>query len=221
LNSEEISRRFVAGCKVIRLAMGQIAMRGIKGAKHQVPSFKPQLNCSGTRGGSGRELKGFLRVVFTAVVLLGMAQAVEGVTLSELRADPQLTPERLIKYFADFKFELGRTVRKPESFLAAQAGDCDDFATLAADLLREKGYTTRLVAVFMPKDVHVICYVKETNSYLDYNCRKKPSPLVKCDGELSAIATSVAQSFRTQWRSASEFTMQADGARHFLLTEFR
>ncbi len=163
----------------------------------------------------------FMRVALAAILMFFGGRAAEAVTLSELRADRELTPERLMRYFADFKFELGREVRKPEVFLAAKAGDCDDFATLAADLLREKGYTTRLVAVFMPRDVHVICYVKETNSYLDYNCRKKPSPLVKCDGELSAIAASVAQSFRTQWRSASEFTMEAGGARRFVMTEFR
>jgi hypothetical protein len=153
------------------------------------------------------------------LVLCGGGSAT-ALTLAELRADSKLTPERLIQYFADFKFELGRTVQKPETFLAAQAGDCDDFATLAADLLREKGYTTRLVAVFMPNEVHVVCYVKETNGYLDYNCRRKPSPLVKCDGQLSAIALSVARSFRTQWRSVSEFAMEPDGGRRFLLTEF-
>jgi hypothetical protein len=140
-------------------------------------------------------------------------------TLAELRADPNLTPERFMKYFANFKFEMGRTVRKPEVFLETQSGDCDDFATLAADLLRQKGYTTRLVAVFLPEEVHVVCYVAETNSYLDYNCRKNSSPLVKCDADLAAIGASVAQSFRTQWRSVSEFTFQ-DGLKEYLLTEF-
>ena len=145
------------------------------------------------------------------------AQHAPALTLAELRADPNLTPERFIKYFADFRFKLARDVRKPENFLATRSGDCDDFATLAADLLREKGYTTRLVAVFMPDCVHVVCYVKEANSYLDYNCRKQVSPLAKCDEGLTAIAASVAGSFRTNWRSASEFTFQ-NGTRHFVLT---
>ncbi len=52
-------------------------------------------------------------------------------------------------------------------FLASRSGDCDDPAMFVADLRREKGYSTRLVAVFMPHDVHVVCYVAETNSYLD------------------------------------------------------
>ncbi len=144
----------------------------------------------------------------------------EAVTLADLRADPKLTPERFMKYFAAFKHELGREVREPETFLAKGAGDCDDFATLAADILREKGYSTRLVAVFMPEEVHVVCYVAETHSYLDYNRRKKASPVVKCEGELAAIATSVARSFRTQWRSVSEVTIQK-GVKRFVWTVFR
>lgn len=142
------------------------------------------------------------------------------VTLDELRADPALTPERFIKRFQDFKFQPGRDVSQPAAFLQRKAGDCDDFATLAADVLREHGYSTRLVVVYMPHDVHVVCYVGETNSYLDFNRRKKASPLVKCKADLSAIAASVAGSFRTQWRSASEFTFK-NGVRRFVWTVFR
>lgn len=141
-------------------------------------------------------------------------------TLSELQTNSALTPERLMRYFANFDFELGQTVRKPEVFLRRQAGDCDDFATLAADLLRQKGYTTRLVAVFMPGKVHVVCYVAELKCYLDYNRRKETEPLVKCDGTLASIGASVAASFHSDWRSVSEYTFR-DGATDFLMTEFR
>ncbi len=154
-----------------------------------------------------------------ACVFLGASRA-PGVTLADLKADKHLTPERLMKYVADFKFEPGRTVRKADEFLASQCGDCDDFATLAADLLRERGYTTRLVAVFMAEEVHVICYVAEAGGYLDYNRRKEPSPLVKCGNDLSAIGTSVAKSFHADWVSASEYTFR-NGAANFVLTEFR
>ncbi len=157
---------------------------------------------------------------FWISLLLLSARLASAETLADLRGDPHLTPEGLMKHFADFKFDLGRDVRNPETFLASKAGDCDDFATLAADLLREKGYTTRLVAVYMPHDVHVVCYVAETGSYLDYNRRKKASPLVKCKGDLAAIAGKVAESFRTKWRSVSEFTLQK-GVRHFVTTVFR
>jgi hypothetical protein len=152
--------------------------------------------------------------------LLLSGQPAAALTLAELRADTNLTPERFMAYFADFKFELSRAVRKPEVFLASQTGDCDDFATLAADLLREKGYTTRLVAVFMPQEVHVVCYVVEVNGYLDYNRRRIASPIVRCDASLAAIGASVAASFRTQWRSASEVTFHG-GTSQFVLTEFR
>ena len=140
-------------------------------------------------------------------------------TLEELRADAKLTPERFIKEFADFKFSLGRSVRKPETFLSARAGDCDDFATLAADVLRQKGYTPRLIAVFMPREVHVVCYVAETKSYLDFNRRAQSAPLVSSTGELASIARSVAKSFRTDWRSVSEFTFR-NGTRSFVKSEF-
>jgi Transglutaminase-like superfamily len=181
-------------------------------------------NARSRRWPTRRRVSTFVHSMLSACLLLAalcLSQRVmAGVTLDELRAEPNLTPERFIKHFADFKFALGRDVQKPEAFLKNQSGDCDDFATLAADVLRERGYTTRLVAIFMPHDVHVVCYVKETNSYLDYNCRKQISPLVKCDQELTAIAASVAASFRTQWRSASEYTFQ-DGVRKFVNTEFR
>ena len=156
-------------------------------------------------------------VVLTLLLTPGLAGAV---TLADLRADPKLTPERLMAYFADFKFELSRQVRQPETFLAKRSGDCDDFATLAADLLREKGYSTRLVVVFMPQDVHVVCYVAESHAYLDFNRRKQAAPLVPCKEDLTAIAASVAEYFRSPWRSASEFTFR-NGVRRFVSTVFR
>jgi hypothetical protein len=155
-----------------------------------------------------------------ALSLLAQVGLARTVTLAELRADPKLTPERLMGYFADFKFELSPQVRQPETFLANHSGDCDDFATLAADLLREKGYSTRLVVVFMPQDVHVVCYVEESHCYLDYNRRKQATPLVACKDDLTAIAASIAESFHSSWRSASEFTYRS-GVRRFVSTVFR
>jgi hypothetical protein len=148
------------------------------------------------------------------------ATPASAVKIEDLKADKHLTPERLIKYFADFDFNLGREVRQPEVFLEKKAGDCDDFATLAADLLRERGYTTRLVVVYMHKDVHVVCYVAEVNGYLDYNRRKNGAPLIKCGAGLADVAASVASSFKTDWRSVSEFSFK-NGTRNFLQTEFR
>jgi hypothetical protein len=160
---------------------------------------------------------------FASLILLAYLMSLQmtaAVTLAELKADAGLTPERLMKHFANFKYVLARETRTPESFLAQAAGDCDDFATLAADLLREKGYSTKLVAVYLPREVHVVCYVAETKCYLDYNCRKQASPLVKCGSDLSAIAARVARSFHAQWRSASEVRVK-DGRKRFVSTAFR
>jgi hypothetical protein len=148
-----------------------------------------------------------------------LARPACGLTLAELRADRELTPERLMKYVASFRFEPGREVRRPEEFLQQQCGDCDDFATLAADLLREKGYKTKLIAVYLPNQVHVVCYVAEVAAYLDFNRRQERSPLVKCDGALASIGASVAQAFHNDWISASEYNFR-NGAADFVFTAF-
>jgi hypothetical protein len=167
---------------------------------------------------AGYGSSGLFLLVLVISLLPATAPAV--ITLAELKNEPGMTPEKFIRHFADFGFELRREVQQPEAFLNNQAGDCDDFATLAADLLRQRGYTTRLVAVFMPHDVHVVCYVEQTGVYLDFNRRGLASPLMECDRSLSAIAASVAASFRAPWRSVSEFTFH-DGMRDFITTEFR
>lgn len=126
--------------------------------------------------------------------------------MEQLRTDADLTPERFIRLFADFEFKLGEERQSPETFLAKRCGDCDDFACLAAQILGERKYTTRLVAVFMKEQTHVVCYVEEAHGYLDYNRRKECSPLQTTGGALKEIATAVAASFRTPWLYASEFT---------------
>ena len=135
------------------------------------------------------------------------------VTLATLRNDPNLTPERFGQYFCDFEFKLGAVRQAPESFLASKAGDCDDFACLAAEVLREKRYTTKLVAVFMKGQTHVVCYVDEIHGYLDYNLRKEASAIQIASGKLEEIADKVAAYFRTPWRSASEFSYEANEPR--------
>jgi hypothetical protein len=139
-------------------------------------------------------------------------------SLEELRADVQLTPTRFMAYFADFAFELRDRVQTPEEFLASKRGDCDDFATLAATLLGEKGYTARLVLVCTEKGSHVVCYIAEAKGFLDYNNRKTRL-LIPSTGSLGDIAQKVASSFKASWYSVSEF-MFKQGARHFVCTEF-
>ncbi len=146
------------------------------------------------------------RTLATWATLLALAAAdLAGLSLEDLRADPDLNPRRLMARFARFKYELHAEVQPPEKFLATESGDCDDFATLAAMVLREKGFTPRLIAVRMPGLTHVVCYVAESGSYLDYNNRIYFRPLVKCRPEISDIAAKVAKSFESSWTTASEF----------------
>lgn len=142
-----------------------------------------------------------------------------GVTLQDLLNAPSLTPEAFAQHFADFQFELREKVQSPEVFLANKRGDCDDFAVLASDVLKLKGYTPRLVVVFMPKDIHVVCYIEETKSFLDFNRRNLSAPTVPSDGSLPDIADKVAKSFRSKWHCVSEFTFK-NGARQFVFTDF-
>jgi hypothetical protein len=162
------------------------------------------------------------RVMCILMAALGFVlPAVTGysITLDELRADAKLTPARFLEYFSDFKFQLREQVQTPETFLASKTGDCDDFASLAALLLREKGYTTRLVAVSMDRETHVVCYVAETKSYLDFNNRLERK-LVPSSGALEDIADKVAAGFRSSWHSVSEVAF-SQGAPRFLSTQFR
>ena len=145
--------------------------------------------------------------------------SVQGVTLEELKADPKMTPATLLAYFSDFTFHLRGNTQNPTDFLSTKAGDCDDFANVAAQVLRARGYTPRVVVVSLEKVTHVVCYVSETRSYLDYN-RRRDRTLVPSDGTLRDIARSVASSFQSKWYSVSEVAFVA-GARRFLSTEFQ
>jgi hypothetical protein len=149
-----------------------------------------------------RKWRAFLAPGILFVLLMAELGAV---TLEELRSDPDLTPKRLMSKFSRFKFELHGAVQPPEVFLATERGDCDDFATLAAMVLREKGFSTKLITIRMPGITHVVCYVAEVGSYLDYNNRIYMRSLVKAKPDIHDIADKVAKSFDSGWTTASEF----------------
>jgi hypothetical protein len=140
------------------------------------------------------------------VVLLCISS--HAISLDELRSSTDLTPKKFVSYFRDFEFKFRGEIQPAEVFLTSRSGDCDDFSILAAAVLREKGYTPRLIAVRMPGVTHVVCYVEETGSYLDYNLRGKREPLVKSVNSLDSIAANVARSYGLRWTSVSEFTYQ-------------
>lgn len=143
--------------------------------------------------------------ILIGIAVGALSQSAAALTLDDLRRDPKLTPRRLAGYFARFGYSFHRQVQSPEVFLATRSGDCDDFAVLAATILAEKGYTTRVVYVQMPTETHAVCYVKETRSYLDFNNRVYLKRSVSTDGSLPDIARKVARSFDAPWVSVSEF----------------
>lgn len=141
---------------------------------------------------------------FTALCLSALALSNFAVSLEDLRRQ-DLTPPKFASYFSSFQFNFRKEIQPPEIFLSKRAGDCDDYSTLAAAVLREKGYTPRLISVRMPGVTHVVCYIEETRSYLDYNFRGH-TVAVNSGDVLQSIAETVARSYGRTWSSASEFT---------------
>lgn len=142
------------------------------------------------------------------LVIAGMfsASSASAISVSELRKIPDMTPEKFASYFSDFEFKFHTEVQDHGTFLASKSGDCDDYATLAADILGRHGYTTRLIAIRMKGETHVVCYVNETKSYLDYNYRKDAKKTVPCKNIITEIASKVALSFERDWIATYQFT---------------
>jgi hypothetical protein len=181
------------------------------------PKFS-RTRCGVSRRGPDNFSKKLIPNQFLARLLSVLCLAVAAIgspalTLEELRNDSDLTPERFMAYIRDFQFKLGEKRQSPEVFLETRTGDCDDFASLAAEILREKKFTTRLIAVFMDGQTHVVCYVEEIKGYLDYNRRAETSVIQPTNGKLEDMADKVAAWFRTAWRCVSEFTYQAGNRR--------
>jgi hypothetical protein len=126
--------------------------------------------------------------------------------VEDLRKEKDLTPPKFASYFRDFSFNFRKEVQRPNAFLATKMGDCDDYSVLGASILRERGYTPRLISVRMPGVTHVVCYIEETRSYLDYNFRGYTVAIGPVDNVLQQIANNVARSYGVNWSSASEFT---------------
>lgn len=147
------------------------------------------------------------RSIVIAAFFCGMLSS-RSLTLDELRSMPDLTPRKFAALFSNFEFKFRAEVQDPNVFLTTESGDCDDYATLAAEVLRERGYTPRLITVRMPKLVHVVCYIEETKSYLDYNNRSFFLRTVSCGNSIEEIARKVAKASDLPWASASEFTYE-------------
>jgi hypothetical protein len=154
--------------------------------------------------GLAREVMRLFAAVLAAMLGVWPVQNAVSGELETLQARKDLTPEQLIRTFADFKYELSDRLQDAETFLTRKRGDCDDFATLAASLLSQRGYTTKIVAVMMAGETHVVCYVREAGGILDFNHRANADPILKSDGTLEDIAEKTAAYFRNKWHMASE-----------------
>jgi hypothetical protein len=139
-----------------------------------------------------------------ALLVIVLPGRVRASGLEDLRRDTDLTPGRLIRFFADFSYELSERVQDGETFLQRKRGDCDDFAKLADKLLTERGYKTKLVVVMMEKQTHVVCFVQAACGYLDFNRRAEADPIVLSNGTLEDIANKVSANFRSKWWMVSE-----------------
>ncbi len=145
-------------------------------------------------------------VVSILAALLAPLSSVRALTVSDLQKVPSLTPAKFANYFADFEFKFHDEVQSYDAFLSSKSGDCDDYATVAAEVLKPRGFTPRLIAVRMKGETHVICYINEVKGYLDYNCRKDTQKIVPCSPKITEIAKSVAKSFEKDWIATYEFT---------------
>lgn len=146
---------------------------------------------------------------------LGLAAAVLGLLLGEARAltlfdlltERDLTPKRFADRFETFEYEFAPEVQLPDTFLQREKGDCDDYAILADHVLKQRGLQTRIIHIrLVGRVAHAVCYVDDNKAYLDFNNRKYFLNLERCGRSLREIATEVAESFKSNWTSVSEFT---------------
>lgn len=145
-----------------------------------------------------------LAVLVAVLVAPGPASAL---TLKDLLSEKDLTPKKFASHFTDFDYEFGADVLPADVFLSKRKGDCDDYAVLADHVLRHHRQTPRLIHVRMVGRVaHAVCYVTEAKAFLDYNNRQYAINVERCGASLREIATQVAESFKANWTSVSEFT---------------
>jgi hypothetical protein len=148
-------------------------------------------------------------LIFVAALATSLTPLARTETLcvSMLARDPKMNPKRFAAAVADFTYEFHEQLQAPDEFLSRGAGDCDDFAVAADLVLRMRDFHTRLVHVRMVGRVaHAVCYVEESQAYLDYNNRRYFFKLTGSKPRLREIAEKVAASFEANWTSVSEFT---------------
>jgi hypothetical protein len=151
------------------------------------------------------------------VILFHSWNPLNGITVEDLLKEGKLTPQDFAEKFTDFKYRYRVRIQNPNVFLFTRQGDCDDFATLADQVLSHHGYETKLVTVRMPGLTHVVCYIEKDKIYLDFNNRSSRRQLTRCREGLEEIAKKVAWTFGANWTSATEFTYKK-GLKHHVRT---
>jgi hypothetical protein len=82
-----------------------------------------------------------------------------------------------------------------------------DYVILASIVLKDKGYTPRLIVVNMPGILcDDACYVNEVGSFIHYNWANSILQLEGSRPSIRQIANTLAKSLNLAWVSASEFT---------------
>lgn len=158
-----------------------------------------------------RPLRTAAAVALACTLITGRLEAV---ALRDFVGDQNLTPKKFAAAFEDFAYDFHPDVQKPEEFLRARRGDCDDYAILAAYVLEPKGFEARIIHVrLVGRVAHAVCYITESKAYLDYNNRKYILNLQRSGKTLREIATKVADSFEANWTSVSEFTYSYDAGK--------
>lgn len=173
----------------------------------------------GSRRAAGNAPVGRILLV-AAMSMVLTVQRLEAVTLMELVTQANLTPKKFAAYFEDFEYEYSPEIQPAAEFLERKRGDCDDYAVLADYVLPKHKHSTRLIHVrLVGRVAHAVCYVTGSKAYLDYNNRKFMINVERCGPTLREIAGKVAESFKGNWTSVSEFkyTYEED-KKHFGLT---
>lgn len=127
-------------------------------------------------------------------------------TPEPLRSEGERLARRFAARFSDFRYTYGERVRTSDEFLRARAGDCDDYAVLAASVFSRHGYRTELLSIRVREAVHVVCHLPEAGGYLDFNHRSDGDGLTRCGSDWKEIADRVAVDFSSAWISVTAFT---------------
>jgi hypothetical protein len=83
------------------------------------------------------------------------------------------SPEDIAKYmWRNFRFENDQSHfgkeehwQTPEEFMENRAGDCEDFALFASELLKQQGKKAFLLNIYGAKYAHTICVFEENGKY--------------------------------------------------------